>query len=244
MRLAGQSTREKIDKFFDDEIMPYILAVIATMLMAFFEWWRVIFKLPPQPVLMTILFVIAVILLVRKMRKSKPFVRQLRLGADGELSVGQMLDEKLRPVGCQIFNDILASDFNVDHFVIGPTGLFCIETKTHSKPERGECRITYDGASVSVNGFIPDRDPVIQAKAEARWMSDLIEQSTGKRFTVQPVVVYPGWYIETTRPNPDVWVLNDTVVPTYIKNARGFLSPEDVSLVAFHLKRYVIAKEK
>jgi len=83
-------------------------------------------------------------------------------------------------------------------------------------------------------------DPIIQVKAEARWMSDLIERSTGKRFPVQPVVVYPGWYVETTRPNPDVWVLNETVVPTFIKNARGSLTPEDVSLITFHLKRYVI----
>ena len=153
----------------------------------------------------------------------------------------QMLEEKLRPMGCQIFHDILGVGFNVDHFVVGPTGLFCVETKTHRKPAKGDSRVVYDGETVTVNGFTPDRDPVVQAKAEARWMSDLIEQSTGKRFPVQPMVVYPGWYVETTRPNPDVWVLNDTVAPTFIKNARGALSPEDVSLITFHLKRYVIA---
>jgi len=122
---------------------------------------------------------------------------------------------KLRPLGCQVFHDILAADFNVDHFVAGPTGLFCIETKTHSKPERGECCVTYDGEKVAVNGFTPDRDPVVQARAEAKWMSDLIEQSTGKRFFVQPVVLYPGWYVETTKQNPDVWVLNETVIPSF-----------------------------
>jgi hypothetical protein len=73
-------------------------------------------------------------------------------------------------------------------------------------------------------------------------MSGLIEHSTGKRFPVQPVVVYPGGYVEATRPNPGVWVLNDTVVPIFVKNARGCLPPEDVLLIAFHLKRAIVAR--
>lgn len=245
MRQAGQSTREKIDQFFEDEIMPYILAVIATLLMAFFEWWRVIFKLPPQPVVMTILFVIALLFLVRKVRKSKPFVRQMRLGADGESAVGQFLEETLRPMGFQVIHDILGKDFNVDHFLVGPAGLYCIETKTHSKPERGECRITYDGETVSVNGFKPDRDPVVQAKAEAKWVSDLIAKSTGKKFFVQPVVIYPGWFVNKTCQNPDVWVLNEKALPKFMMNARNVpLSSEDVSLITMHLKLYVNSKNK
>ncbi len=244
MRLPGQSTREKSDRFVEDEIMPYILAVIGTMLMAFFEWWSVIFKLPPQPIPMTILFAIAVFLLVRKVQKSKSLFRQMRLGSDGELAVGQFLEEKLRPMGFQVFHDILGKDFNVDHFVVGSAGLYCIETKTHSKPERGECRITYDGATVSVNGFKPDRDPVVQAKAEAKWMSDLIAESTGKKFFVQPVVIYPGWFVEKTCQNPDVWVLNEKALPSFIKNVKSALSDADVALVAYHLKRYVISRDK
>ena len=244
MRQPGQSTREKIDKIFDDEVMPYILAVLGTFIMAFYEWAHVVFKHPPQPILMTVLFVLAVVLMIRKFFKSRNRFRQMRLGELGEQAVGQYLEEKLRPMGCQVLHDILAADFNVDHFVVGPTGLFCIETKTHSKPERGDSRVVYDGEKVTVNGFTPDRDPVVQARAEAKWMSDLIEQSTGKRFFVQPVVLYPGWYVDNNCQRPEVWVLNETVIPTFIKNARNALSPEDVALVTYHLKRYVISRDK
>lgn len=244
VRQPGQSSREKVDRIFDDEVLPYFMAVVVAAVMAMLEWYKAYSKAPPQPIAMTVVFVIVLLVTARKAVKTVKAVRQVKLGELGEQAVGQMLEEKLRPMGCQVFHDILGDDFNVDHFVVGPTGLFCVETKTCRKPAKGDSRVVYDGETVTVNGFTPDRDPVVQAKAEARWMSDLIEQSTGKRFPVQPMVVYPGWYVETTRPNPDVWVLNDTVAPTFIKNARGSLSPEDVSLITFHLKRYVIAKEK
>jgi hypothetical protein len=73
-------------------------------------------------------------------------------------------------------------------------------------------------------------------------VGDVLEASTGRRFFVQPVVVYPGWFVEPMPPNAAVWVLNENAVPTFIKNANGRLSSEDVALITFHLKRYVIAK--
>jgi len=245
VRQPGQSTRERFAALFDDEIMPYFLAVVVTFSMALWEWARYSIKSPPQPWTMTILLVVAVLVLIIRIRKTIPLARQLKLGAIGEEAVGQFLDEKLRPMGCQVFHDILGESFNVDHIVVGPTGVFAIETKTHSKPLKGLCNVKYDGVNIAVNGATPDRDPVVQAKAEAKWVSDLLEQSTGRRFFVQPIVLYPGWYVETTKPNVDVWVLNDQAVPTFIKNTRNHqLSPEDISLISFHLKRYVISRDQ
>jgi hypothetical protein len=244
MRQPGQSSREEVSKIFDDDVVPHFVVVVVFFVLAIFEWYRYFAKAQPHPVLFSLLFFLVLLIAIRKAVKIRPRIRQVTLGEMGEQAVGQLLEEKLRPVGCQIFNDILSENFNVDHFVVGPTGLFSVETKTCSKPAKGCCRVAYDGESVTVNGFTPDRDPIVQAKAEARWMANLIEQSTGKRFPVQSVVVYPGWYVETTCQNPEVWVLNDTVAPIFIKNARGCLSSEDVSLIAFHLKRYVISNNQ
>jgi hypothetical protein len=245
VRKPGQSTRERFDAIFDNELLPYFLAAGFAAVLAWMEWIRYFFPRPPQPWVMTSLAVIAILFLIRKHQRTLPMARQLKLGAIGEEAVGQFLDEKLRPIGCQIFHDVLGDSFNVDHIVVGPTGVFAIETKTHSKPMKGACNVKYDGEKVMVNGATPDRDPVVQAKCEAKWVSDLLEQSTGRRFFVQPIVLYPGWFVETTKPNVDVWVVNDTVVPTFIKNARNHsLSPEDISLISFHLKRYIISRDQ
>jgi len=244
VRMAGQSTREKHAAVFMDNVLLYFLCAGMFVLVAVLEWLRYLMKMPPIPIFYSVVAVAFILIAIWKFKKAIAVGRQLRLGAIGEEAVGQFLDEKLRPMGCQVFHDVLGDEFNVDHIVVGPTGLFAIETKTCSKPVRGACIVKYDGQNVTVNGSKPDRDPVVQAKSEARWVSDLLEQSTGRRFPVQPIVLYPGWYVEKTTPNVDVYVLNDTMVPTFIKNGHNRLSPEDISLISFHLKRYVIARDQ
>lgn len=244
VRQAGQSAREKRQSLLDEEVLPYFVMTGVILVLTFVEWIKYFWKSPPQPFLLTFIFLVMLILAVRKFFKLRKVARNLCLGEEGEQAVGQLLEEKLRPMGCNVFHDILADDFNVDHFVVGPTGLFCIETKTHRKPERGGVRVVFDGETIRVNGFKPDRDPVAQVKTEAKWMSDLIEKSTGKRFSVQPVLVYPGWYVEMPSPIPQVWALNEQGAASFISNARTPLSPEDVALITFNLKRYVINKDK
>ena len=142
-----------------------------------------------------------------------------------------------------MLHDIPADDFNVDHVVIGATGVFTVETKTHSKPAKGASSVKYDGQTISVNGFKPDRDPLVQAKAQARWLVDILERSTGRKVFVQPIVVYPGWFVEQHTNKPDVWVLNEKALPTFIRNARRFnLTNEDIHLLAYHLAKYVISQ--
>ena len=166
-------------------------------------------------------------------------IRELRLGRTGERAVGQYLEEQLRPAGFQVLHDIPGEGFNLDHVVVGPTGVFCIETKTRSKPVKGIHAVQYDGEKVTVNGFPPERDPIIQAKAEAHWLHELLESSTGKKFPVQPIVAFPGWFVEKMPERAEVWVLNEKVVPTFIQNAKTVIAPADVSLITFHLKRFV-----
>jgi hypothetical protein len=58
-------------------------------------------------------------------------MRTLRQGIEGEKAVGQFL-ERLREQRYQVFHDLVGDGFNVDHVLIGPAGVFTIETKTSS----------------------------------------------------------------------------------------------------------------
>lgn len=186
--------------------------------------------------------VIAIIVALIRLRIAFREASCLKLGIVGEEAVGQYLEEKLRPMGCQVLHDIPGEGFNIDHVVIGPTGVYCVETKTYSKPLHGSPTIEYDGEKVTVDGFSPDRDPIVQAKAAAHWLCDLIERSTGRKLAVQPIVIYPGWFVKKMPENADVWVLNHKALPTFISNGQAKLAAEDVALVTFHLKRYVISE--
>ena len=168
-----------------------------------------------------------------------PKLKALRLGLDGERAVGQFL-ESLRTKGYKVFHDIPGNNFNIDHVLIGPAGVFAIETKTYSKPLRGSPKVVCEGARLLVDGFAPDRDPVIQSKAQASWLRELLAQSTGKAFPVRPVIVFPGWFVEQDRASRrEFWVLEPKALESFLDHEPATLLAEDVTLAAFHLSRYI-----
>ena len=74
--------------------------------------------------------------------------------------------------------------FNIDHVLVTPKGLFAVETKTIRKPATGEAKVIFDGESISINGWNPDRSPVIQVRATSNWMREFLNKETGKTYPV------------------------------------------------------------
>jgi hypothetical protein len=163
----------------------------------------------------------------------------LRLGRDGEKAVAEEL-ENLRETGCIIFHDIIGNKFNLDHIVLSQKGIFVIETKTYSKPRGKEAKVHYDGTHLNIDSVGNKDDILVQAKAESTWLKDTLKESTGKEFNIKPVVVFPGWYVESSNHNK-YWILNPKGLPVFIQNEQEKLSKEDMKLVAFHLSRYIRA---
>lgn len=63
-------------------------------------------------------------------------IRDLSLGRDAEVAVGQELNQLARD-GFDVFHDVYGDGpFNVDHVVVGRSGVYAIETKGRSKPLR------------------------------------------------------------------------------------------------------------
>jgi len=160
------------------------------------------------------------------------------LGVAGEIAVGQYLD-RLHADGYQVFHDVLGKEFNLDHVLIGPAGVFTIETKTWNKPFP-EARISFNGEKLLVAGKAPDRDPVVQAQAQARWLRMQLRESTGKDFEVWPVIVFPGWFVETrAAAHNKLWVLEPKALPSFLSNEPEALPVEDRQLASYHLSRMI-----
>jgi hypothetical protein len=242
--VPGQSLDDQIQDLACDRILAPVLSAMLLTVLALMEWYRYLFHVTPTPQLYTAFALIGILWAVWRIKPAIRQLKDLKLGRMGETAVGQYLEEVLRPRKYHVLHDIPGDGFNIDHVIVGPTGIFCVETKTRSKPLRGNPTIQYDGEKITVDGFEPDRDPVVQSKASARWLHELLESSTGKKFAIQPVVLFPGWYVEKMPEHPDVWVLNEKAVPTFVQNAKTPLPPDDVSLIVFHLKRYVISSDQ
>ncbi|MDA8129037.1 MAG: nuclease-related domain-containing protein [Betaproteobacteria bacterium] len=243
LRSPGQSLEEERRKLFEDKLeTPFVLALFFTLLAAL-EWWRYYMKLPLNPIVFTAFALLFVLFVAWRIWKIHPQLRALRLGAEGEKVVGQFL-ERLRENGFQVFHDLIGAGFNVDHVLIGPAGVFTVETKTWSKPQRGEARIKFDGEQLTVAGHEPERNPVVQARAQAGWLRGLLTESTGRPCVVFPVVVFPGWFIEQSEGSlRNIWVLEPKALPKFLENAPQRLAPEEVKLASFHLSRFIRSSE-
>ena len=216
---------------------PIWLAMIAIIITGL-EWYRYFHPQKPAPIVYSLATVVIVGYAAFRIYRARAHLKRLKLGRDGEKSVGQFL-ESLREQEYKVFHDIPGDNFNIDHVLIGPGGIFTVETKTRSK-SNGNSRIIFDGESIRVDGHAPDPAPIIQAKSQANWLRELLAQSTGRNFAVKPVIVYPGWYIEDRSPKDKaVRVLEPKALAKILDHAPIRLAREDAHLSAFHLSRFV-----
>jgi hypothetical protein len=238
LRVAGQSIQQELIDNVDDQIaLPYFLAAML-VLFALLEWYRYFVKVPPTPWLSTAVAGIAVAWAAWKIVRGRRRAPQLRLGRDGERAVAQYL-EWFRTREFFVFHDIPNGDANIDHVLIGPRGLYTIETKTLSKPMRGECAITVRNGQITANGKPLDRDPIAQAKAQARWLYNFLAESQFKQF-VQPVVVFPGWFVEKFDMKAlGVWVLEPKALDAFIENQPVVLTQDQVRAMASALSSHI-----
>lgn len=153
----------------DRKLDPYCFAILCCVLLIF-----VIFK----------------VLRLSKQRDN------LMLGLDCELAVGQELNH-LMLEGYRVYHDFPGEQFNIDHVVVGPKGVFAVETKGRMKrrDKGGEAAVTvrYDGHAL----LFPDwteQAPVDQAKAQALWLSKWLSTAVGEQVSARPVLAIPGWF--------------------------------------------------
>lgn len=236
LRNPGQSLDERIHDLFIDRLLPPAVVAVFAVLLAGLEWWRRLSSSPPQPWILTIVAAASVVFATRTFYAIRGELRSLTLGRDGEKSVAQELEGR-RKEGWQLLHDVPGSGFNVDHVLVTPHGIFAIETKTRRKPLDHDARVQFDGERVLVDGRESDRNPLTQARASRDWIRALLEEMTGIRFPVKAVVLFPGWFVETTGASgtSDVWVLNPKALTAFIEKETQVIKSEDVALAGSRL---------
>jgi hypothetical protein len=240
LRYPGQSLDQEILRLQDEMLYKYGMYAAFFFAIAIMEWYRYATNVLPNPWVFTIVAIVVVAFTTYKILQIKQRIKLLELGRDGERAVGEYL-EKLRVKGYAVFHDIVGEGFNIDHVVFAPSGIYAIETKTRSKPTKGYAKVVYDGKKILVDGFELERDLLIQPKSQAKWLRDILQESTGKLFPIQPVILFPGWFVDSTCPpsTTSVWVSNPKLLPSLIENSKQRVSETDLHMASFHLPRYV-----
>jgi hypothetical protein len=120
----------------DDQVFELILerGVIFGGIMSFTasfalqEWVQAVFHTKPAPVFATVVAVVGCAVGIIGLKSTVARARNLVLGSRGEKVVADALEE-LRVLGYAVFHDIPGDGFNIDHVLVGPRGVFVIETK-------------------------------------------------------------------------------------------------------------------
>jgi hypothetical protein len=160
--------------------------------------------------------------------------RTWRMGSAGENMVTQVLESKLNDE-YYLINDVLyindrGNKENIDHVVLGPNGIFAIETKHYSG------KITCKGSYWQVP-FPFGRSPSSQAMGNASWVSKAIKLSGVSetlKVWVEPIVVFsnPDVELDVIDPEVDVVTLDKLVnsITSYDKFGYNF-SAEQLKLM-------------
>lgn len=127
--------------------------------------------------LIAVAFMFAVWSWIKGFRKVERFF----VGARGEERVSEIL--KKLPESYHVFNDFVIGRRHVDHVIVGPAGVFAVETKCWSG------KVTIEDGHLLVGGELPDRSPLSQVKREAEDVKRALIKD-GWRGDVTPILVF------------------------------------------------------
>ncbi len=161
---------------------------------------------------------------------------KLRVGLECEIAVGQDLMQLMRH-NFRIFHDFPADQFNIDHIAIGPTGVFAIETKGRSKfvkKEKKNWQVEFSGNTLHFPGWT-ETAPVEQARSQAKWLKNWLQQCTGEPIQVVPVLALPGWYIKITQAS-DVRIYNGKN-SLFMTKGNSILTEKQIQRISHQIER-------
>lgn len=210
IRPAGESLRIRIEEIrsdLTDEILLFSVGVFGPGLLVLMN------RAPERPLAWVVVAFVSIGLVSfafsrwSKLKNLREKLRRVRLGFDGERYVAEELN-RLMERGYRVFHDFVVDwhpgegrTSNIDHVLVGPEGVFAVETKTRSKPKGrfkpGETPTVYvEKHSLRFEGEVAREDAVEQAKRGARELETWLEASGQGKVRVRPLVVIPGWYVK------------------------------------------------
>lgn len=206
-------------------MLPWSYALFGVLLAA--ALLTVLFLLGLVP-LWAMLACIPLMLVVYRVwdKKTDPINNTWGEGARGEARVGAEL-EKLYREGFHVFHDWDKGRGNVDHFAVGPQGVFAVETKAWT----GE--ITANNGRLMKNGrFVYENRPIAQAMGNAFAVRELVGESYGTEPFVVPVLCFSRAEVRCYRPVSKVEVVSIGALTRVIMDRKVRYSASEVAAIS------------
>jgi len=207
-RPAGESNRLRIEEL-NEKMDPWLMWIVTIpILLAVFLTLK-----KPSLTAVILFFLLSAGLCAVAYFRLRPLIRAracYQLGFRGERYVAEELNELIAD-GFRVFHDVPFEKYNMDHVIVGPTGVFVVETKTKRKPVLGgekQYRVVFDGERLQFpNGS--DVDALEQVRRNRKTLSHWLSSSTADHITVEGILTIPGWWVErSVRSKIDIHIVN------------------------------------
>ncbi|MDP7050603.1 MAG: nuclease-related domain-containing protein [Verrucomicrobiota bacterium] len=146
-----------------------------------------------------------------------------KLGLMGERATGEELN-KLMLDGCHVYHDFKKDHGgNIDHVVVAPSGVYCVETKCRRKskglPDRKEHEVVFDGEKLHYpHGS--DSFGVDQTIKNSGQLSQWLSSAVGEKIYVKGILTFPGWLVTERKMAKNLRVLNPKLIRNYIASQK------------------------
>jgi Nuclease-related domain len=192
--------------------LPWAAGLLAATLLSAGAWWRLRFRPSPE-------------------------ARAWQRGAAGERHVARLLEPLVRQ-GWGVEHDlrVAGSEATISHVVIGPPGIFAIDTRHY----RGRLRLLDDGLLWHGHSLLA---PTLSA---TRWKADKLQARIGALdVAVVPIVAVLGAMVPDGQvTSMDVTVLPARRLPGLLRSLPPSLTPERAREVAAQIERRLDAQER
>ena len=142
--------------------------------------------------------------------------------------------------GMHVAGTLLKGGSDYDHVVVGPTGVFLIETKNWAG------RITVQDGEVLYNGEKPDRPPLMQVKAAAAALRRDLRAEAHRGVDVQPVLCFAEGLLQGGRAGAAGVLIctRHTLMDTLQEQPEHTLPPAIQDKVVYYLDQQVASRDE
>jgi hypothetical protein len=102
--------------------------------------------------------------------------------------------------GYAIFHDFHHGDVIVDHLLVGPKGIFAIQTITHESPpisdDPAKCIVQYNGRVLHFGENQSNHQAIDRAEATAEALSEWLSEPLEEPVAARAILSLPGWAVK------------------------------------------------
>lgn len=232
---GGQS--KYIEKHIKINVVAYVAPAILSVVGMFFIY-VVLYRILNHNNPLTVIGIFAVFLLVLYVIKetvdyafnTDTFLR----GGDGEADIRDELDKLSDDYSYFRGVKINEKNHDADFVVVGPTGIFAIDAKSHNGS------IEYNNGHLSKNNKPFKKNVISQAKSEALFVHNLIKEKFNTEIFVTPVIVFSSFWAKLYfgfKPVDNVYIVKRKWLRVLIEDRQQFRYPFDRRLIEQELQK-------